>query len=211
MAFQTLSAPLPETLASPSETARFELGAYFGPSETPRVNVTPEMGDSYRIERKDGLLCVSGGETGVLYGAYSLLFASAAGSKLPEQTQTPYYPLRVLSCWDNMDGSVERGYSGRSIWFEGGRLCYEPGRIRQLGRMLASAGINVLCLNNVNVHYPAQELMLGMLPELAAFAGLLRPFGVRLMLSAIMFHGEHIHNPCTLHRFPLWGEDPGKL
>ena len=181
---KALSAPLPETLASPSEAARFELDAYFGPSETPSVQVIPEMGDSYRIERKDGLLCVSGGETGVLYGVYALLFASAVGSKLPEQTQTPYYPLRVLSCWDNMDGSVERSYSGRSIWFEGGHLCYEPGRIRQLGRMLASAGINVLCLNNVNVHYPAQELMLGMLPELAAFAGLLRPFGVRLMLSA---------------------------
>ena len=95
----------------------------------------------------------------------------------------PQYPLRTLNAWDNMDGSVERGYSGRSLWFEGGRFDYDPERIRYLARLLASAHINVLCLNNVNVHAPAQELVSGMLGDLKAFAALLRPFGVRLMVS----------------------------
>ena len=55
--------------------------------------------------------------------------------------------------------------------------------IRQLGRMLGSVGINVLCINNVNVHWPAQQLIGDLLPDMAAFAALLRPFGVRLMVS----------------------------
>ena len=64
----------------------------------------------------------------------------------------------MLDGWDNPDGSVERGYAGRSIWFEGGSFSYEPERIRQLGRMLASVGINVLCINNVNADADARAL-----------------------------------------------------
>ena len=82
-----------------------------------------------------------------------------------------------------MDGSVERGYSGRSLFFEGGKPDWNPVRLRQLGRLLASVGINCLCVNNVNVHYPAQLLITDMLPDLAELASLFRPFGVRLMVS----------------------------
>ncbi len=180
---KALPVPIPGTLTSPEETARFELETCLGSAAVPEVSVAADMGDSYRIERKNGRICISGGETGVLYGAYALILASESREPLPAGTISPCYPLRVLSCWDNMDGSVERGYAGRSLWFEGGRFSYQPERIRQLGRMLASVGINVLCINNVNVHYPAQELTDKMLAELSAFAAHLRPFGVRLMLS----------------------------
>ena len=143
----------------------------------------PGLGEAYRLEAGDGGFRVTGGETGVLYGAYALIRALTRGEAAPEGVQQPYYPLRMIDCWDNMDGTIERGYAGRSLWFEGDAFHYDPARIRQLGRMLASVGVNVLCVNNVNVRYPAQELIGDLLPELAAFAALLRPFGVRLMVS----------------------------
>ncbi|MBQ8161004.1 MAG: alpha-glucuronidase [Clostridia bacterium] len=101
----------------------------------------------------------------------------------PEGLQTPQYPDRMVNCWDNMDGSIERGYAGKSLWFSGGRLQYDEQRILQLSRLLASVGINVICLNNVNVHEPAQDLIDLQLPDLSKLAALFRPFGIRLMIS----------------------------
>ena len=179
-----LDQALPETLESPLETARFELGAYFQGSDfTAEVKADRPEEEEYEIIRDGNRYLLHGGKTGVLYGAYRLIRCLKAGLLPPAGPQTPYYPLRMLNCWDNMSGEVERGYAGRSIWFEGGAFQYEDGRIRQLGRMLASVGINVLCVNNVNVHQPAQHLLDDMLPQVSRFARLLRPFGVRLMLS----------------------------
>ena len=173
---------LPEELRTPADIAAFELDSFFtarGISCPYTLALSEELGDAWLLEDS----CLTGGPTGILYGAYSLIRCAVAGLPLPVGRQQPYYPLRMLDCWDNMDGTIERGYAGRSLWFEGGSFSYDPARIRQLGRMLASAGINVLCLNNVNVHQPAQQLMGAFLPHLAAFSALLRPFGIRLMVS----------------------------
>ncbi len=177
----------PAATETPEETAREELAAglrTLAPRKTAEAAVDPAMADeAWHVTVRENGWQVRGGRTGVLYGAYRLLEALACGKTLPDTVQTPFYPARMINCWDNMDGSVERGYAGRSLWFEGGRFDYDARRIRQLGRLLASCGINVLCVNNVNVHQPAQQLIDGMLPDLAAFADLLRPYGVRLMVS----------------------------
>ena len=153
---------------------------------------------------------ITGGETGVLYGAYAWLLAKAAGEPLPEGVQKPFWPLRMLNCWDNADGSVERGYSGRSLWFEGGRLRWDGPRIRQLGRMLASAGINVLCVNNVNVRSDAARLIEDRLPDLARLADAFRPFGVRLMVSIDfsrpLAHGVGTADPLDAGVQAWWAE-----
>lgn len=139
--------------------------------------------EGYALSRNGNTVEVRGGRTGILYGTYAAMEAVLCAEDHPEGIRTPRYPLRMLDAWDNMDGTIERGYAGRSIWFEGGSFSYDAARIRQLGRMLASVGINVLCINNVNVHPPAQGLGDVLLDQTAAFAALLRPFGVRLMLS----------------------------
>ena len=175
-----LKKPVPDTLQRPLDAAKFEARQIADPV---CFALEPALGEGYRIEKAGDGYTVAGGETGVLYGAYALIRALSCGEALPEGVQRPYYPLRMINCWDNMDGSIERGYAGRSLWFEGDAFHYDPARIRQLGRMLASVGINVLCVNNVNVHWPAQQLIGDLLPDLAAFAGILRPFGVRLMVS----------------------------
>ncbi len=176
-----LGEPVPGTLKTPAELAVFEAG-----QAGEKVNFLPDpaLGEGYVLdEMPEGGFRIRGGSQGLLYGVYALIRARAAGEPLPAGLQRPYYPLRMLDCWDNMDGSIERGYSGRSLWFEDDGFSYDPARIRQLGRLLASVGINVLCPNNVNVLEPAQELIGAFLPELSAFADLLRPFGIRLMVS----------------------------
>ena len=194
-----LPRPVPAALSTPSKVAAFEAESYTEScgGEAPRFRFVCEekLGERYHIEQPDpDTLVIRGGEQGLLYGTYEALFDLICGSPLPKGLQSPACALRMLDSWDNTDGSVERGYSGRSLWFEGGAFRYEPDRIRQLGRMLASAGINVLCINNVNVDLVARTLIGPLLPETAEFAGLLRPFGVLLMLSidfaAPMFMGD---------------------
>ena len=181
-----LTDPLPAGLDSPSQIAAFEAEHYFQKhSGYPQITweKDPGLEEAWSIQQDEQGYHICGGETGLLYGTYALIRSIETSQALPEGLQKPLYPLRMLNCWDNMSGEIERGYAGRSLWFEGDAFCYEPDRIRQLGRMLASVGINVLCINNVNVHAPAQSLLDELLPETAAFAALLRPFGVRLMLS----------------------------
>ena len=178
-----LSCFVPDRLFSPSEVARFELD-----HALPGVSVSlvpdPDLGEGYCLTRTSCGWSVRGGKTGLLYGAYALILKTLSGQSVPDSfSSAPFYPLRMVNCWDNMDGSVERGYSGRSLFFEGGHFSYDPERMRELGRLLASCGLNVLCINNVNVHEPAQCLLEDLLPEAAALADIFRPFGVRLMLS----------------------------
>ena len=177
-----LDADIPANCDTPAKVAVHELAlgcAALGVS-TPRLAVAPDLGEYYMIDGDT----IAGGEPGVLYGAYAYMMAKAAGEQPPSSLQKPFYPLRMLDSWDNADGSVERGYAGRSLWFEGGKLCWDGPRIRQLGRMLASVGVNVLCVNNVNVREDAALLIEDEgLPELRKLAAAFRPFGVRLMVS----------------------------
>ena len=148
-----------------------------------QIEIAEEMGEGFEAVPCDGIVRLKGGERGLLYGAYRCLFHAKAEIPLPKGVCAPAYPLRMINAWDNMSGTVERGYAGRSMWFEGNSFSYDRERIRQLGHMLASVGINCLCVNNVNVFPPAQELIDDFLPELASMAALLRPYGVRVMTS----------------------------
>ena len=188
---------VPATCASPEEVAAFEIEngcAALGVS-APVLKQNNNLGEGYAIRGN----AIEGAGVGLLYGAYAWLMAKAAEETPKAGEHRPYWPLRMLNCWDNADGTVERGYSGRSLWFEGGRMAYDPARIRQLGRMLASVGVNAMCVNNVNVGADAARLLEDYLPDLAAFAALLRPFGVRLMASVDfsrpMAHGVPTADP----------------
>ena len=179
-----LKDPVPAGLKTPAELARFEL-AHALPDTRVTLEERPDLGEGWRIDPEPGGgLRVAGGNTGLLYGAYRLILDRLCG-EMPAApvASSPKYPLRMIDCWDNPDGTIERGYAGRSLFFSGGKLSWDPVRIRELGRLLASAGLNVLCVNNVNVHYPAQLLLENELPSLVALADEFRPFGVRLMLS----------------------------
>ena len=203
-----LNEDVPETCDTPAKVAAHELklGCAALGIGSPKLAVEPSMGEGYAI--KDDT--ITGGSVGILYGVYAFLFEKAAGEPVPEGTQSPFWRLRMLNSWDNADGSVERGYSGRSLWFEGGELRWDGPRIRQLGRMLASAGINVLCVNNVNVRSDAARLIEDKLPDLARLADAFRPFGVRLMVSIEfsrpLAHGVGTADPLDAKVQAWWAE-----
>lgn len=141
-------------------------------------------GEEYRIDASEKGVRISGGERGVLYAAYDLLETLARGEEIVSRAEAPAYALRMVNHWDNMDGSVERGYAGRSLFFQNGNVSFDPERIRRYARLLASARINAVSINNVNVAAPADDLITErFLPKLRRLAKIFRAFGIRLLLS----------------------------
>ena len=130
------------------------------------------------------LLVVAGGdERGALYGAFALLRNLADKNSAPSSpvTSGPAMPIRWVDEWDNADGSIERGYAGRSIFFEGGKVRDDLAQVAEYARLLASIGINGCNVNNVNNAAPFLEPE--MLKGLARVADTMRPWGVRLAIS----------------------------
>ena len=209
-----LDLPLPPS--SPEELAQKELASAF-PGIAFRLDTDPSLGEGYRIRKEaDGSFTIAGGKSGILYGAYALLRLSLCGRELPDSlSSSPKYSLRMIDCWDNMDGTVERGYSGRSLFFDGDRFHYNSLRMMELGRLMASVGLNVLCINNVNVHYPAQLLLEDYLPEARRLADLFRPFGVRLMFSVDfsqpMRHGIPTADPLSEDVREWWKQTAARV
>ena len=109
-------------------------------------------------------------QQGLLYGAYALLRGETGAS-------SPFYKLRILNHWDNLDSSIERGYAGRSIFWP----TFDPQHIKDYARANASIGINGTVLNNVN----ASPKMLSRenLDKVKQIADILRPYGIKVYLS----------------------------
>jgi alpha-glucuronidase len=122
-------------------------------------------------------------DVGVLYGAFAWLRLVQTGADLAalDVASAPHIGLRLLNHWDNLDGSVERGYAGASIW-DWWRLpdVVDP-RYTDYARANASIGVNGVVLNNVNTQ---PEILTGAyLDKVAALAGVLRPYRIRAYLS----------------------------
>src|SRR6266496_2254060 len=136
------------------------------------------------VAGKPVIVVASSGEIGALYGAFHLLrLAQTDQLKQPlAVSQQPKLKLRLLNHWDNLDGSIERGYAGKSIW----KWDELPGtldpRYVVYARANASIGINGVVLNNVNAS--PQSLSSQYLKKAAALADLWRPYGIRVYLTA---------------------------
>jgi alpha-glucuronidase len=132
--------------------------------------------------RRRRLVIAGGNERGVLYGVFRLLEVVALHEDVPaDRREQPAAPVRWVNHWDNLDGSIERGYAGRSIFFEGGHVVDDLTRVREYARLLASVGINGATINNVNAN--AQVITDAFIPELARVADAMRPWGVSLSVS----------------------------
>ncbi|WP_127507730.1 alpha-glucuronidase family glycosyl hydrolase [Paenibacillus humicus] len=145
-------------------------------------------GESYRIRTAGSSIVVGGSRAaGVLYGTFHLIRLLRAGAPLSglDIAEAPANGLRMINQWDNGDGSVERGYAGRSIFYRDGQIAEDTSRIRDYARLLSSVGINAISINNVNVHaretrFTGEED----LPKIARIAGVFREWGISLYLSA---------------------------
>ena len=96
----------------------------------------------------------------------------------------PVIEERILNHWDNITGVVERGYSGGSLFFKDGEVNYDPARIRDYARILASVGINRVCCNNVNVTARAAQLITDiLLPDISGLADIFREYGIKFIIA----------------------------
>jgi alpha-glucuronidase len=124
---------------------------------------------------------------GCLHGVFSLLrhLQVVGGNSCPEIVERTANSLRMAAHWDNIDGSVERGYSGHSIFFREGSVTGDLKRVRRYARLLASVGINGVVVNNVNVTGEAARLTMDTgLEGLQRLADIFRDYGISLFLSA---------------------------
>ena len=148
-----------------------ELRDYYD-GERVRLELDTTMAqDAYRIE---GVTITAKNEIGLLYGAYALLRGEKGYS-------APQWPLRILNHWDNLDGSIERGYAGNSIFFHVPNTPTTLQKIRDYARANASIGINGSVLNNVNAS--AKMLSAGYIKLVKTYADILRPYGIKVYLS----------------------------
>jgi alpha-glucuronidase len=146
-----------------------------------------------------GIIIAGQDEQGLLYGAFRFVLLLAQGKITEgfEASEAPAAPVRMINHWDNIDGGIERGYAGPSIFYKNNRLDYDPERIRAYARLLASVGINRISINNVNVRGAAKRLITEeYLPGVQKLAALFRPFGIRLFLCV------NFGAPCSLGGLP---------
>ena len=174
-----------ETVSTPAAitgvkgTAMTELQTYWkgGPVTLKRQKgLSPE---AYTIKSQDGKTVIAaGGDAGLLYGAYHLLRLQQTGQPIGtlDISEQPFFDLRILNHWDNPNGTVERGFAGRSIF-----LNPDPVRMKIYGRANASVGINGTVLNNVNAK--PEALSAESLQKAKSIADQLRPYGIRVYLS----------------------------
>lgn len=120
---------------------------------------------------------------GILYGAFHVLegMAQGDGFAATEGSESPAAPIRWVNQWDNLNGTIERGYGGRSIFFDKGEVRSDLTRAGEYARLLASVGINGCTVNNVNAD--PRMLTPEMIRQVARIADVFRPWGVRLSIS----------------------------
>ncbi len=123
-------------------------------------------------------------DIGVLYGSYALLRHVQSHKPLAglSISSSPKVQHRLLNHWDNLDGSVERGYAGRSLWNWSALPGTLSPRYEDYARANASIGINGTVLTNVNAN--AQVLTADYLDKVAALADVFRPYGIVVYLTA---------------------------
>jgi alpha-glucuronidase len=136
------------------------------------------------IRGRRAIVVAANRDIGVLYGAFALLrrvqtLEPVGGVSV---VSAPRIALRMLDHWDNLDRSVERGYAGKSLWDWAHLPDSLPARYRDYARANASIGINGAAITNVNAN--AKILTPEYLAKVAALAGVFRPYGIRVFLTA---------------------------
>ena len=169
-------------VTGPDCIAKEELQRYYS-GERVSLRFDKSMAeDAYRIEDN---VVTARDERGLIYGAFALLRGETGYS-------APRWRLRILNHWDNLDGSIERGYAGTSIFWGDEDLSAKKhnstrldnqqiSRIKAYARANASIGINGTVLNNVNAS--PKVLSKPYLQKVKEIANVLRPYGIKVYLS----------------------------
>ncbi|MCR4792733.1 MAG: alpha-glucuronidase [Lachnospiraceae bacterium] len=167
-------------------------GIVFGScAETAPVNNGRDIQDreEYTVSLcDDGMAIDAKSGAGILYGVFDVLRSVSCEKDIKEayasgKTVRPSNPLRMLNHWDNMDGSIERGYSGESFFYVNDEIVIDE-RTVDYARMIASVGINAVVINNVNVKQAASYMITDRyFDKLSELGEIFAGYGIRLFLS----------------------------
>lgn len=171
--------------------AKDELTKYYkGKEVSIRIDPLLNLGEGYMLTDSS---IIASSSIGILYGAYDLLRLQETGNLSHlSKTEKPAVNLRILNHWDNLDGSIERGYAGKSIWKWDEIILDKAGEFKNTSKDLrnrlityaranASIGINGAVLNNVNAS--PQMMTSEYLHKVKVIADIFRPYGIRVYLS----------------------------
>ena len=141
--------------------------------------------EGYAIEKKFSRVIVKANfAKGLLYGFYYIYRQVRQKQTLESTHSIPDQSFRMINHWDNMDGSIERGYAGDSIFYKDNTFRRDYDLVRQYARLLASVGINALSINNVNVHEFETRLILeSSLPDVKMLNDIFSSYGIKTFLS----------------------------
>ncbi len=175
-----------------SEMAGAALMLYPGSQETQQagsITFRQDEGcgpEGYHVFEEEGSVVIAAStDRGWLYGAFELIHQMQMENPLSglDVRKEPVMPLRMLNHWDNMDGSIERGYSGNSFFFENDEILIDE-RTVTYARLLASVGINGAVINNVNVKDAATWLITDRyFDKLRRLSEIFAGYGIKLFLS----------------------------
>jgi alpha-glucuronidase len=161
--------------------------------------------DGFGIRKiNQNLIIFSDDDRGVLYGVFAFLSKIAREQDVAklDEVQQPYAPVRWVDQWDNLNGTIERGYGGPSIFFTNDNVRADLTRVGEYGRLLASIGIHGCNVNNVNAN--PRVIQDEFLPQLARIADAFRPWGIQVSISVDLSSPQKIGGLNTFD--PL---DPG--
>lgn len=171
--------------------AKDELTKYYkGKEVSIRIDPLLNLGEGYMLTDSS---IIASSSIGILYGAYDLLRLQETGNLSHlSKTEKPAVNLRILNHWDNLDGSIERSYAGKSIWKWDEIILDKAGEFKNISKDLrnrlityarsnASIGINGAVLNNVNAS--PQMMTSEYLHKVKVIADIFRPYGIRVYLS----------------------------
>ena len=150
------------------------------------VKETSVPKEGYEVSGTDGEVIIKAGdENGILYGVFALLRNLAMGQRLESvnEKSSPSNPIRMMNHWDDMDGKIERGYSGDSFFFENDEIIINE-RTVDYARFMASIGINAVAINNVNVRGAATFLITDrFFSKVKELQDILADYGITLYLT----------------------------
>ena len=145
--------------------------------------------EEYKIAADaDALVIDAKSPAAALYAAFDILRTVSTEKRVEDvyaqgKTVRPSNPLRMLNHWDNMDGSIERGYSGQSFFYVNNEIVIDE-RTGDYARLIASVGINAVVINNVNVKDAASYMITDRyFAKLAELGEIFASYGIGLYLS----------------------------
>lgn len=179
-----------------------------------RLNQNTLEKEGYLLQASPEKLQIVGSDAkGILYGVFKLIFSIKQHQSLQNLSikESPSNELRMINHWDNVDGSIERGYAGRSIFYKDNDFIKDLRRSRDYARLLASVGINSVSVNNVNVHERETKFIEGeYLEGISRLAEVFADYGIKLFLSInfaapIELGGLHTADPADHDVQEFWG------